>query len=164
LYKGISNFKKGYQPRTNTVNDEKGDLVCRSPQYFGRRRNHFSQMLNVNVINGVRRTEIHATEPLVPEPNAIEFEMAIEKLKRHRLPGIDQILAELIKVGGRTIRREVHKLINSIWNKDKLPEEWKESIIVPINKKRDTTDLIIIEACHFCQLCTKFYSTSYYEG
>ena len=36
--------------------------------------------------------------------------MAIEKLKRHKSPGIDQIPAELIKVGGRTIRCEVHKL------------------------------------------------------
>ena len=36
--------------------------------------------------------------------------MAIEKLKRHKSRGIDQIPAELIKVGGRTIRCEIHKL------------------------------------------------------
>jgi len=35
LYRGISNFKKGYQPRTNIVKDEKGDLVAHSPQHFG---------------------------------------------------------------------------------------------------------------------------------
>jgi len=57
--------------------------------------------------------------------------MAIEKLKRHKSPGINQIPAELIKAEGRTLRSEIHKLINSIWNKE-LPEEWKESIIVPI--------------------------------
>jgi hypothetical protein len=39
-------------------------------------------------------------EPLVPEPSASEFEMAIEKLKRHKSPGIDQIPGELIKTGG----------------------------------------------------------------
>ena len=27
LYRGISDFKKGYQPRTSIVYDEKGDLV-----------------------------------------------------------------------------------------------------------------------------------------
>ena len=63
--------------------------------------------------------------------------MAFEKLKSHESPGIDQIPAELIKEGGRTIRYQIHKFIVSIWNKDELPEEWKESIIVPIHKKGD---------------------------
>ena len=68
----------------------------------------------------------------MPEPSTFEFELAIEKLKRHKSPGINQISAELIKAGCRTIRSEIHKCINSIWNKEKLPEKWKESVIVPI--------------------------------
>jgi hypothetical protein len=36
---------------------------------------------------------------------------------------------------------EIH-IINSIWKKERLPEEWKESIIVPIYKKADKTDCI----------------------
>ena len=66
--------------------------------------------------------------------------MAIEKLKNHKSPGIDQIPAELIKAGGRTIRCAIHKFIISIWNKEEFPEEWKESIIVHIHKKGDKTD------------------------
>ena len=30
LYRGINDFKKGYQPRTGIVMDEKGDLVADS--------------------------------------------------------------------------------------------------------------------------------------
>ena len=33
------------------------------------------------------------------EPSAFEVELAIEKLKNHKSPGIDQIPAELIKAG-----------------------------------------------------------------
>ena len=91
-------------------------------------------------VKDVGQAEIHTEEPLVPEPSASEVELAINKLKSHKLPGIDQILAELIKAGGRTICLEIHKLITSIWKKDKLPKEWKESIIVPIRKKGDKTD------------------------
>jgi hypothetical protein len=76
----------------------------------------------------------------VPEPCAFEFEMAIEKLKRHKSPGVDQIAAELIKAGGRAIHFEIHKLINSSSNQEELPEGWKESIIVPIHEKGDKTD------------------------
>ena len=45
----------------------------------------------------------------------------------------------LIKAGCRTISYEIHELI-SIWNKEELPEEWKQLIIVPIYKKGDKTD------------------------
>ena len=79
----------------------------------------------------------HTAEPLVPEPSALEVELATEKLKSHKSPGVDQIPAELIKAGGRTIRGAIHKLIIAIWNKEELPEEWKESVIVPIHKKGD---------------------------
>ena len=37
-------------------------------------------------------------------------------------------------------RTEIHKLVNSIWNKRKLPEGWRESIIIPIYKKGEKTD------------------------
>ena len=35
---------------------------------------------------------------------------------------------------------EIHKLITSIWKKEELPEEWKESIIGPTQKKGNKTD------------------------
>jgi len=62
--------------------------------------NHFSQLFNVHGVNGVRKTEIHTSETLVPQPIAFDNELAIEKLKIHKSPGIDQISAELIKAGG----------------------------------------------------------------
>jgi hypothetical protein len=103
---------------------------------------------------------MHTVEPLVPEPSALEVELVIEKLKSHKLPGIDQIPAELIKAGGRTIRCAIHQLIIAIWNKEELPEEWKESIIVPIHNKGDKTDCNNYRGMSICQLHTKFYPTS----
>jgi len=58
--------------------------------------------------------------------------MVLKKLKRQRSPGIAQIQAELFKAGSRTLNSEFHKFIHSSWNKEELPEEWKESIIAPI--------------------------------
>jgi hypothetical protein len=54
----------------------------------------------------------------VPEPCAFKFGVAVEKLRRHKLPSINQISAKLIKAGERTIRFETHKLINYLWNKE----------------------------------------------
>jgi len=111
-----------------------------SNSIVARWRNYFSQLFNLHGVKDVRQAEIHTAEPLVPEPSAVEIELAIDKLKSHKSPDIDQIPAELIKAGGRTICLKIHKLITSIWKNDKLPEEWKESIIIPIHKKGDKTD------------------------
>jgi hypothetical protein len=148
-------------PRTNVVKDEKGDLVADSHSILAWWRNYFFQLLNIHGVNDVRQTEVHTAEP---EPSAFEVEMAIVNLKSHRSPGIHQIPAELIKAGGRIFPSEIHKLIISIWNKEELPEEWKESVIVPIYKKGDKTDCIIVEAYHFRQLRTKFYPTFFRQG
>ena len=94
-----------------------GDLVADSHSVLARWRNHLSQILNIHGVNDVSQTEIHTAEPLVPEPSAVEVQLAVEKLKSHKSTGIDPIPAELIKAGGRTIRCEIHKLIVSIWNK-----------------------------------------------
>ena len=34
LFRGTNNFKKGYEPRTNIVKDEKGDLITEIPRYY----------------------------------------------------------------------------------------------------------------------------------
>ena len=122
------------------VKDEKGDLIADYHSIVARWRKDFSHLFNVHGVEDVGQAEIHTAQPLVPEPSASEVELAIDNLKSHKSPGIDQILAELIKAGGRTICLEIHKLITSTWKKEKLPEEWKESIIVPIHKKGDKTD------------------------
>jgi hypothetical protein len=83
---------------------------------------------------------MHTAKPFVPEPSASDVEVAVGKLKRYKSPGVDQIPAELIQAGGETLCSEIRKLIKLIWNKEKLPHQWKGSIMVPIHKKGDKTD------------------------
>jgi len=94
---GINDFKKGYQPRNKIVKDENHDLFADdSHRLLANWRNHFSQLLNVHEVNDVTQTEIPTSEPLVPDLSALGAEIAIEKLKRHKSPSIDQIPVELI--------------------------------------------------------------------
>jgi hypothetical protein len=84
--------------------------------------------------------DIHTAEPLVPEPSLVEVEIATGKLRSYKSPGTDQIPAELIKAESETLCSEIHRLICCIWNKEELPQQWKESVIVPIYKKCDRTE------------------------
>jgi hypothetical protein len=115
LYRGINEFKRGYQPRRNLVKDENGDLLADSRTILNRWKSYFSQSLS-----DVMQIEI--------------------QLKEYKSPGSDQIPVELIQAAGETLVFMVHKLMNSIWNKEELPDQWKESIIVPMHRKEDKVD------------------------
>jgi hypothetical protein len=148
LYWGIIDLKKVYQPRTKIVMDEKGDFVTGSHSISATWRNHFSQLLNVHMISDVRHPEIHAAEPQVPEPSAFEVEMAIEKLRGHKSPAIDQIPAELIKAGGRTICSESRKHILFGVRRNCLRRGRSRSLYLTIRRAIKQI-VLIIETCHF---------------
>jgi hypothetical protein len=102
VYRGINEFKKGYQPRTNLVKDERVEIAVDPHKNLNRLKNFFCQLLNVHRAGVVRQTEMHTAEPFVPEPSSSEVEFAIGKLKRYKSPGVDQIPAELIQAGRGT--------------------------------------------------------------
>jgi hypothetical protein len=133
LYRGINEFKKGYQLRINIVKDENGNLLADPESLLKRWKNFFNQVLIVYGIYDVRQMDIHTAEPLVPEPSLLET--ATGKLESCKSPSTDQIPAELIKAGDETLCSEIQRLICSIWNKEELPQQWKESVTVPIHRR-----------------------------
>ena len=119
----------------------------------------FLPALSVHGVNDVRQTE-HTAQPLVPEPSALDVEMAVEKLKRRKSQGIDQISAELIKAEGRTVRSEIHKLSFRFGvRKDCVRSGRSRSLYLFISRVMNQV-VVIMEAYHLRQLRTKFYPTS----
>jgi hypothetical protein len=122
------------------VKDGNGDLLPDSHNILNRWKNYFSQLLNVHNVSKVMKIEVHTAEPLVPGPSSLEVKFAIAKLKKYKLPGSEEIPAELIQARGEILLSAIHKLINSVWNKVELPDQRKESIFVSVHKKGDKTD------------------------
>jgi hypothetical protein len=145
--------KMDYQPRSNLVKDKKGDLHADAYNILNKWRN-YSQLLNVHRFSDIRQIEIHTAESLVPEPSPLQVEIAVAILKSYKSPDIDQIPEEVIHEGSETIWSEIHKLINSTWNKEELPDQWKESTIVRIYKQVKLT-VVIIMGYQCYQLHTK---------
>jgi hypothetical protein len=135
-------------------------VAYRSPECLNRWKNFFNQVLNVHGVHDIRQMDIHMAEPLAPESSLVEVEVAVGKLISCKSLGTDQILAKLIKARVETLHSGIHRLICSIWNKE-LPQQWKESVIVPIYKKGGKT-VIIIEESPFYQLPMKCYP--HYSG
>jgi hypothetical protein len=82
LYRGINEFKKGYQPRVNIIKDENGNLLADPQSVLNRWKIFFNEVLNVHGLLDVMQMDIHTAEPLVPEPSLVEVEIAIEKIEK----------------------------------------------------------------------------------
>jgi hypothetical protein len=126
-------------------------------------RKHFFQFFSAHGVNDARQTAIHTAERLEPEPSAIQFEMVIEKLKRLKSPGIDQIPAELIRAGGRTIRSKIHKLLSRFEMRRNCLSNGRSLSLYLFIRRAIKHVVVIIEAYNFCSLRTKFYSTSCFQ-
>jgi hypothetical protein len=100
----------------------KVDMLADSHNILNRWKNYFSQLLNVQNDSDIRQIEVHTAEPLVPGLSSLEVEIAIAKLKKYKLLSA------------------IHKLVKSAWNKEELPDQWKESIFVPVHKNGDKAD------------------------
>jgi hypothetical protein len=162
LYRGINEFKKRYQPRINIIKDENGNLPADPKNDLNRWKNFFNQVLNVHGVHDVIQMYIHTAELLVPEPSLVEVKISIRKLKSYESPGTDNIPTELIKAGGEIFYSEIHRLICYIWNKEELPQQWKECSTVPNYKKGDKTDNNNYRGISVYQLPTKFYLTFFW--
>jgi hypothetical protein len=52
--------------------------------------------------------QIYTAEPLNHKRGPFETETAVEKSKRHKLPSVDQLLAEMIQAGGNIPCPDIH--------------------------------------------------------
>jgi hypothetical protein len=100
----------------------------------------------------VKQTEIHTTEPQVPEPSALE----VEKPKRHKLPGIDQIPAGMIKSGVEHFALKfIHLLILFGIRRNCLWSGRSRSLYLFIRRVTQQT-VVIIGAYHFVKHAQNF--------
>ena len=73
------------------------------------------------------------------EPEILESEIksAIAKLPNRKSPGIDGIPIELFKALGDQGTWMIHEMCNEIWRTREWPQQWKQSVYIPMPKKGD---------------------------
>ena len=64
-----------------------------------------------------------------------EVRAAVSKLKTGKACGLDNILAEMLKLGGIKINMFLVTYFNNLFDKGIYPRAWAKAIIVPIHKK-----------------------------
>jgi hypothetical protein len=126
--------------------DEKNTVITQMDKILNRWKEYFCTILNLDTdeSSSNHRTQSTTTDTLIDReilsPPYNEMCSIINNLKSKKAGGTDNIIPELIKHGGRTLKQRIYKLIIMIWEKEQLPNQWNEGIICPLYKKRDRLD------------------------
>ncbi|KAG1671311.1 LINE-1 retrotransposable element ORF2 protein [Nymphon striatum] len=68
-----------------------------------------------------------------------EFKKAMRSLKNNKASGSDEIPIEFIKAAGTKIHQDIYEIITNIYKGEDIPEDWLETVFLPIPKKARTT-------------------------
>lgn len=141
FYRSIRFFRKGYQPKTFGIKDEAGTVVGERTEVLNVWKKYFCKLLNGNEVeaDGDSRTEAVALPDgvNVPEPTLEEVLQAIKSFKNGKAPGESTITMDMLKHGGKSLQEYLYGIILKIWKTEKIPNDWKEAVVIPLHKKGD---------------------------
>jgi len=64
-----------------------------------------------------------------------EIRTALTQLKNAKAPGLDNIPPEELKEGGPCTMEALHRILNFVWEKEEIPDDWKRGLLVKQAKK-----------------------------
>ena len=137
-YQTVNLFRKGFQPRLNACKNNSGKLIEGDDKILEYWARYFRTQFEKENSEEESNEEVFLTaEPLVMEPSQEEMAKAICNLKTNKAPREDDIRAQLVKNASRELKESLHALICNIWRDEKMPDDWKVGLIVPLFKKGD---------------------------
>jgi hypothetical protein len=135
-YQNVNQFRKGFQPSLNACKDNNGKRTEEDDKILQHWVRYFKTQFEGEDSEEESDEEVFLTaEPLVKELSQEEMEKAICNLKINKAPGEDDITAELIKNASQELKERLYALICKIWRDEKMPDDWKVGLIVPLFKK-----------------------------
>ena len=135
LYKKLNELTKTRSTKYCAIEDEDGSILGEMHLVLERWRTYCAELYNS------RERPVTVTwNPSEQEPDILpaEIERAIAALKCEKTPGKDGIPAELIKQLGPRGTRMITDICNNIWVTGRWPEDWTESVFIPLHKKGST--------------------------
>ena len=133
----------GRKVETNKpVKGRDGRVLTKPDEQLERWKEHFSSLLNGAQVEDP--PDIPAGEELNINTDPItveEIKVALTKIKSGKAPGPDNIPPEALKADPDTTAKVMIDLLQSIWETEDIPEEWKKGLIVKLPKKGDLSDV-----------------------
>ena len=142
LYMITKKLANKFQQSDKPVKDMHGKSLTTAAEQLRRWAEHFGKLLNRPAPD--EPPDIPPAETDLPincdPPTNAEVKKAITSLKNGKAAGPDDIPAEAIKADLETATQMLHSLFSKIWEREEIPAEWKEGILIKLPKKGDLRD------------------------
>ena len=132
VFRLVKNMTRKFQPRYGGIKSADGKNLTTTDEISQRWKEYCEDMYSDHEVN--ETVTLTETEP---PPTRAEIERAISRTANGKATGPDNVPAELFKEGGDATVNAMHRLCEAIWTTGEWPEEWTQSVFIPIPKKGD---------------------------
>ena len=150
FYKTLKSIRKGSPTETVRIKDKSGNMLIETADIMKRWREYFQELLQSQNAEHPKANNTNKTseensnnfkeddhDDFVTEE---ELQEIISKLKNGKTPGWDKVTTEMFKCMGKEGVRMLLEIYNRIWNEERIPQDWKTALIVPIYKNGDRSN------------------------
>ncbi|XP_065185994.1 uncharacterized protein LOC135816821 [Sycon ciliatum] len=127
--------------KVQAIKDEHGCVCTTEEERATRWCGHFKGVLNIRSCADPRvlalLLQLESQDDFAIPPQLAEVTKAVAHLQNGKAAGSSGIIPELVKAGGDTFNCALTKLLATVWNEERVPQDWVNSVLVPLPKKDD---------------------------
>ncbi|KAI5089396.1 hypothetical protein C0J45_20804 [Silurus meridionalis] len=122
--------------QVRAVKDGEGNVLTSEESVLRRWREYFEQLMNEENHRERRLEDVELVKQDVDRISKEEVRAAIKRMKSGKSVGPDDIPVEAWRCVGEMAVEFLTRLFNRILEGEKMPEEWRKSVLVPIFKHK----------------------------
>ncbi|KAK3514994.1 hypothetical protein QTP70_003257 [Hemibagrus guttatus] len=139
--------------QVRVIKDRDGRVLTSEESVQRRWKEYFEELMNEENEREKRVERVNSVEQKVDKIRKDEVRKALKRMKGGKAVGPDDIPVEVWKCLGEAAVEFLTSLFNRVLESERMPEEWRRSVLVPIFKNKDlekTYDRVPREELWYC--------------
>ncbi|KAK3507279.1 hypothetical protein QTP70_013537 [Hemibagrus guttatus] len=122
--------------QVRVIKDREGRVLTSEESVQGRWKEYFEELMNEENEREKRVEGVNSVEQKVDKIRKDEVRKALKRMKSGKAVGPDDIPVEVWKCLGEAAVEFLANLFNRVLESERMPEEWRRSVLVPIFKNK----------------------------
>ena len=118
------------------IKDENGNVMVNSETVLKRWKEYFEKMMNEENNRDPRTKEAEVVNEEVNCVSREEVKNVLRRIKKGKAVGSDELSVEVCKCMGEMGIKFLTRLFNRLLMGERMPEEWRRSVLIPIYKNK----------------------------